>query len=103
MSMKLTTREVNGVTIVDLSGKITLGEGGMTLRDVLVSPPIWFDDQPTKQTGELRTYSSPPLESGQKYHYVLRAQWDDNGKTQTASKRVEVGAGKVAEVDFTRP
>jgi anti-sigma B factor antagonist len=33
MSMKLTTREVNGVTIVDLSGKITLGEGGMTLRD----------------------------------------------------------------------
>jgi anti-sigma B factor antagonist len=33
MSMKLTTREVSGVTIVDLSGKITLGEGGATLRD----------------------------------------------------------------------
>ncbi len=33
MSMKLTTREVSGVTVVDLSGKITLGEGGMTLRD----------------------------------------------------------------------
>jgi anti-anti-sigma factor len=33
MSMKLTTRDVSGVTIVDLSGKITLGEGGMTLRD----------------------------------------------------------------------
>jgi anti-sigma B factor antagonist len=33
MSMKLTTREVSGVTIVDLSGKITLGEGGKTLRD----------------------------------------------------------------------
>ena len=33
MSMKLATREVNGVTIVDLSGKITLGEGGMTLRE----------------------------------------------------------------------
>ena len=33
MSMKLTTREVSGVTIVDLSGKITLGEGGLTLRD----------------------------------------------------------------------
>ncbi|MGA8939943.1 MAG: STAS domain-containing protein [Acidobacteriaceae bacterium] len=33
MSMKLATREVSGVTIVDLSGKITLGEGGMTLRD----------------------------------------------------------------------
>jgi anti-sigma B factor antagonist len=33
MSMKFTTREVGGVTIVDLSGKITLGEGGLTLRD----------------------------------------------------------------------
>ena len=33
MSMKLATREVSGVTIVDLSGKITLGEGGVTLRE----------------------------------------------------------------------
>jgi anti-sigma B factor antagonist len=33
MSMTLTTREVGGVTLVDLSGKITLGEGGVTLRD----------------------------------------------------------------------
>jgi anti-sigma B factor antagonist len=33
MSMKFTTREVGGVTIVDLSGKITLGEGGITLRE----------------------------------------------------------------------
>ncbi len=33
MSMKLTTREVSGVTIVNLSGKITLGEGGLTLRE----------------------------------------------------------------------
>src|ERR1700761_3356354 len=33
MSMKFTTREGGGVTVVDLSGKITLGEGGTTLRD----------------------------------------------------------------------
>ena len=33
MSMTFTTREVGGVTIVDLSGKITLGEGGVTLRE----------------------------------------------------------------------
>src|SRR6201996_4488469 len=33
MSMKLTTREVGAMTIVGLSGKITLGEGGMTLRE----------------------------------------------------------------------
>ena len=33
MSMTLATRDVSGVTIVDLSGKITLGEGGVTLRE----------------------------------------------------------------------
>src|ERR1700678_1411001 len=33
MSMTFKTREVGGVTIVDLSGKITLGEGGVTLRE----------------------------------------------------------------------
>ena len=33
MSMTFKTREVGGVTFVDLSGKITLGEGGLTLRE----------------------------------------------------------------------
>jgi anti-sigma B factor antagonist len=33
MSMTFKTREVGGVTIVDLSGKITMGEGGITLRE----------------------------------------------------------------------
>jgi len=65
---------------------------------------IWFDDQPTLQTGERRTFNSPPLESGQKYHYTVRAKWeDDKGKMQEQTKRVDVSAGKTADVDFTRP
>ena len=35
MSMKVKTRQVDGVTILDLSGKITLGEGSVTLRDAV--------------------------------------------------------------------
>ncbi|HYY69742.1 MAG TPA: STAS domain-containing protein [Terriglobales bacterium] len=35
MSMKSNTRQVNGVTIVDLSGRITLGEGSILLRDMV--------------------------------------------------------------------
>ena len=35
MSMKYTTRQVDGVTILDLSGRITLGEGSVTLRDAV--------------------------------------------------------------------
>lgn len=35
MSMKASTRQVDGVTVVDLSGRITLGEGSVVLRDMV--------------------------------------------------------------------
>ena len=35
MTMKANTRQVDGVTIVDLSGRITLGEGSVLLRDTV--------------------------------------------------------------------
>ena len=35
MTMKASTRQVDGVTIVDLSGRITLGEGSVILRDTV--------------------------------------------------------------------
>jgi len=33
--MKVNTRQVDGVTILDLSGRITLGEGSVQLRDAI--------------------------------------------------------------------
>ena len=33
MSMKATNRQVDGVAVVDMSGRITLGEGSVVLRD----------------------------------------------------------------------
>ncbi len=35
MSLTLKSREVSVVTVLDLTGKITLGEGGQALRDEL--------------------------------------------------------------------
>lgn len=35
MTMKASTRQVNGVTVVDMSGRITLGEGSVILRDTI--------------------------------------------------------------------
>ena len=35
MSVKLTTRQVGDVTVVDVAGRITLGEGSATLRDAM--------------------------------------------------------------------
>ena len=35
MSVKLTTRQVGDVSVVDVSGRITLGEGSSSLRDLM--------------------------------------------------------------------
>jgi len=35
VTMKASSRKVDGVTIVDLSGRITLGEGSVVLRDTV--------------------------------------------------------------------
>src|ERR1700748_1219179 len=35
MSMKVSTRQVDGVTILELSGRLTLGQGSVTLRDTI--------------------------------------------------------------------
>jgi len=35
VTMKASTRQVNGVTVVDMSGRITLGEGSVILRDTI--------------------------------------------------------------------
>jgi anti-sigma B factor antagonist len=35
VTMKASTRQVDGITIVDLSGRITLGEGSVVLRDTI--------------------------------------------------------------------
>jgi anti-sigma B factor antagonist len=35
MSLKATSREIGGVTVVDLDGRITLGDGSTLLRDLI--------------------------------------------------------------------
>lgn len=35
MTMKTSTRQTDGITVVDLSGRITLGEGSVVLRDTI--------------------------------------------------------------------
>ena len=35
MSMKIATRQLDGITVLDLGGRITLGEGSVQLRDAV--------------------------------------------------------------------
>jgi uncharacterized protein (TIGR03000 family) len=65
---------------------------------------VWFDDQPTKNTGTDRLFASPPLESGRTFYYNVRARWtNDQGKVMDQTRRVDVTSGRHVAVDFMRP
>jgi uncharacterized protein (TIGR03000 family) len=64
---------------------------------------LWFNG--TKVTGEegtVRKFASPPLTSGRRYIYDVRAQWRKGGQSVTATREVRVRAGVQINVDFTR-
>ena len=63
---------------------------------------LWFDDNPTQQTGTLRSFYTPQLDPGKTFKYTVRAQWDDNGKKMEKTKEIDVRAGRQTEVDFTK-
>jgi uncharacterized protein (TIGR03000 family) len=75
------------------------------LVEVRVPPDaqVWFDGNPTTQTGEVRTYASPALPRDRAFHYDIRARWTDGGKVVDQTRSVEVRAGQRTTVDFMQP
>jgi uncharacterized protein (TIGR03000 family) len=72
--------------------KVLLPESDATLT---------IEGMPTKLTGEVRNFESPPLELNKKYKYSLVAVIKPNNYTTITRKReVEVMAGKEVEVDM---
>jgi uncharacterized protein (TIGR03000 family) len=74
--------------------------------EVLVRLPradaeLWFDNTPTKQTGKVRRFYTPPLASG-RYTYEVRARWQEDGRWRQEVRSIYLHAGDVLEVDFTR-
>jgi len=61
---------------------------------------LYVDDQLTKATSDHRVFSSPGLDEGQTYYYILRAEVVRDGKTQSETKRVLLHAGDVIETSF---
>jgi uncharacterized protein (TIGR03000 family) len=63
---------------------------------------VWFDDSLTRQNGEMRTFVTPPLESGKVFHYNVRARWMNGNTPVDTTRSVEVRAGQRTDVDFMR-
>lgn len=61
---------------------------------------LFIDDQLMKTSSDRRTFSTPTLEKGQLYYYILRAEIVRDGQVQTESKRVIVKAGQTIEASF---
>jgi uncharacterized protein (TIGR03000 family) len=72
----------------------------------VVVPPnaeVFFDGQPTAQTGAQRVYLSPPLTAGQNYYYTVLARWQAGGRTVEQTRKVELTSDARVRVDFLTP
>jgi uncharacterized protein (TIGR03000 family) len=74
----------------------------VTVR-VPANAEIWFDDDKTSQTGSLRSFISPPLNSDGNFVYHLRARWTENGQPVEKTRRLEVHAGDRLFVNLFNP
>ena len=80
------------------------GDNSATVEVVVpANAQVWFDGEPTKQGGERRLFSSPPLDPEKVYHYEVRARWTEGERVVDQTRRVEVRGGKRTGVDFTKP
>jgi uncharacterized protein (TIGR03000 family) len=61
---------------------------------------LWFENMPTKSTGAVREFRSPPLPPGTQYAYTVRASWTEKGKEVTQTQQVGVTAGARVVLDF---
>jgi uncharacterized protein (TIGR03000 family) len=52
------------------------------------------------QTGTLRRYVSPPLDSNGNYCYQVRVRWRDEHGRHDETRQVPVAAGAVRRVNF---
>jgi uncharacterized protein (TIGR03000 family) len=64
---------------------------------------VWFGTGKTTQTGATREFVSPPLSPGQEYTYEVRARWTESAKEMDQVRQVDVAAGSLRFLDFTRP
>jgi uncharacterized protein (TIGR03000 family) len=67
---------------------------------VAADAKVSFDDQPTKQTGALRTFVTPALPAGKEYGYDLKAEVVREGRVLSKTERITVRAGQTTRVDL---
>jgi uncharacterized protein (TIGR03000 family) len=62
---------------------------------------VFFDGQPTSETGTERVFTTPVLTAGQNFTYEIEAQWSANDQSFDRTRKVPIKAGAKVTVDFT--
>jgi uncharacterized protein (TIGR03000 family) len=61
---------------------------------------VYFDGEPTRQGGAVRTYFTPDLAPGKEFHYDLKVEVVRDGQTMTRMERIAVRAGQTTRLDL---
>ena len=75
-------------------------ERAQLVVDLPTDAKLFVDGKAVKTGAAKRTFNTPPLEAGQAYYYMLRAEVVRDGQTVEESTRVIVRAGEVARASF---
>jgi len=67
---------------------------------VTPSAEIWFEGEKTSQTGSLRQFTSPPIDSDRECTYTIRARWTEGGREVDRTRSVSFHAGDQLTVNF---
>ena len=83
------------------------GAQGDSVAQVTVRLPspdatLWFNGARMLAQGASRTFTTPPLDPNQDYHYKVRVRFMRDGQPVTENRVLEVRAGQNYSLDFTR-
>lgn len=75
-------------------------ESAKLIIEVPADAKLFIDDLPMKTASARRVFSTPNLQPGQTYYYIVRAEVVRDGKTVSETKRVTMKAGDVIRSSF---
>jgi uncharacterized protein (TIGR03000 family) len=61
---------------------------------------LWFGPVQSQLSGGTRAFVTPPLQTGQRYYYDLRARWMENGAVVERTRRVYIRPGDNLRLSF---
>jgi uncharacterized protein (TIGR03000 family) len=61
---------------------------------------VWFNEDKTKQSGEMRHFYTTPLTPGKDYAYIVRIRWMKKAKPAEQIRRITVRAKDRIHLDF---